>query len=253
VKLREAVHVPNYHSSTRDTPFLTVLVWPSYPQQSYRTSKEEKAMSNFDRTEKLYKNIVLSLIETDWFSSEEYNKLTYLAKNVFDRVRSKCPIFIGVVCGTNAGYELGHQTLDEGLCFPKRFLKKPSSDHLPHDLKTLIDSSIEKTFYLGLFNHLITTNFPTRSEFATVDVEKLFYQWSLQALVADSIMKEYSKHSRLTLPLFESHYQSNIEPILKSQFKMKFWTLGKCKPFFKNLFFAGALLGKQFDSMTYEY
>jgi hypothetical protein len=211
-------------------------------------------MSIFETTETIFKNIVLSFTETQWFSSEEYINSKRIAKDVFAALEPGVKIFIGIVCGTNKGYELGHPELDEGLCFSARFLKKKSTELLSDNLKALTKSIAEKTLYLGLFHHLISTQFPTRSEVKVVDVQKLLHDWSLYALVADNLLKDTAQQqSKLTLPLFEHHYRLNIEPGLKKEFKLRFWTVDKCKSFFKNLFYAGILLGRRFDLMTKEY
>jgi len=209
----------------------------------------------FESIDILYKDIIRTVTEPqNYFSSEEYHVLKQLAYMVFDKVKSKCDLFLGIVRGTNKGNEIGHPGIERAMCFPSRFLKKPSTIDLPDTLRMLIDDVIDSTFYLGLISHLYLHTFPTRSNVERIDIDNLIYKWGLQALIADRLMKTYSKKANdLPRRVFESYYYSKIEPILKKQLKVGFWIRGQCRSYLRNLFFSGARLGMLFDLMTSEY
>jgi len=206
----------------------------------------------FKQITALYENTIKSVSHPqDYFSSDEYYSSKKLGSMVFDRVKSKCQIFLGIVQGSNKGYEIGFPDIERALCFPARFLKEVSTANLPDALREDIDEIIEDTFFLGLICHLFLNTFPTRGDVERVNMDTLVHAWGLKALVADMMMKTYSKElNELPLRVFESYFNSKIKPPLKKQFKLGFWNLGKCHSYFKNLFFSGALLGMHFDLMT---
>jgi hypothetical protein len=207
---------------------------------------------NFERFRALYEDTTKIVSDPqDYFSSEEHHKLSHLAEVVFNKVKPKCEIFIGITEGLGEGSELGRPGIERALCFPKRFLNEPSTDALSNELRVMIDGIIRGTFFLGLMCHLFLWVFPTRDDVKRVNMDDLVYNWALEALIADVKMKEYSKDlNELPLRLFESYFNSTIKPALKKQLRLGFWTLGKCHSYFRNLFFSGARLGMQFDLMT---
>ena len=112
-------------------------------------------MLKFEQLEFLYKETVKSVTDPqDYFSSDEYHTLKHLASTVFDKVKPKCEIFLGIVRGTNKGFDIGRPGIERALCFPGRFLKKSSTATLPHDLRSTVEDIIENTFFLGLMSHL---------------------------------------------------------------------------------------------------
>ena len=206
----------------------------------------------FSQIIELYESTVSSVTDPqDYFSSEEYHNAKRLAALVFNTVKSNCEVFIRIVEGLSEGSEVGHAGIERVLCFPKRFLKKPSVDALSDELRIMIDSIIRDTFLLGLMSHLFLFTFPTRGDAERVDIDGLFYQWLPEALIADRRMKEYNKEiNRLPLRVFESYFSSSIDLVLKEKFRVGFWKRGQCHSFLKNLFFAGARLGMMFDLKT---
>jgi len=210
--------------------------------------------NKFEQLIILYEGTIRSVTDPqEYFSSDEYHRLKQLVHIVFDKVKLKCEIFLGIVRGSNKGSEIGHPGIERALCFPSRFLKESSTATLPTALRVAIDDIIEDTFFLGLVCHLFLWKFPTRGNVERVNMDTLVHTWGLNALVADNMMKTYSKDlNELPRRVFESYFSSKIEPTLKKQFKLGFWNLGKCHSYFRNLFFSGALLGMQFDLTTRE-
>jgi len=50
--------------------------------------------------------------------------------------------------------------------------------------------------------------------------------------------------------LFDNRYSSTCEPLLKNEMRVGFFKRGMCKAFFRNIYWAGALLGVQYDMAT---
>jgi hypothetical protein len=64
-------------------------------------------------------------------------------------------------------------------------------------------------------------------------------------------MNEYSEAANnLPARIFDWYFDEHARSILRESFGLGFWRLGKARSFFKNLYFAGARLGMQFDLAT---
>jgi len=74
----------------------------------------------------------------------------------------------------------------------------------------------------------------------------------LDALVADKIMGKFyqGEGGRMAKDLFDNRYSSTCEPLLKNEMMVGFFKRGMCKAFFRNIYWAGALLGVQYDMAT---
>ncbi len=208
--------------------------------------------TSFEEFAELYKSTVSSVTDPqDYFSSDEYHELKRSAKLVFKKVKPKCDTFIGIVKGLKKGTEIGSPGIERALCFPKRFLNEPSTATLPHTLRETVNDIIEDTFFLGLMCHLFLNKFPTRDNVDRVDMQTLVNAWAPESLVADTMMKAYNKDlNMLPLRIFEFYHGTKIEPVLKKQLKMGFWSRAKCRSYFRNLLFSGARLGMLFDLAT---
>ena len=171
---------------------------------------------HFKQITTLYENTVRLVTDPqDYFSSDEYYNLKQLANLVFERVKMKCAIFLGVVRGLNKGQDMGLPGIESALCFPARFLKEPSTATLPHALTVAINDIIENTFFLGLMSHLFLNTFPTRGNVKQVNMDTLVHTWGLKALVADMTLKTYSRDlNDLPLRVFEYYFTSSIEPTI---------------------------------------
>ena len=219
-------------------------------------TRKERAIplevDEFGQISALYENTIRAVTDPqDYFSSDEYCSLKRLANVVFKRVKSKCATFLGIARGTNKGQDIGVPGVERALCFPVRFLKKPSTAALPDSARVATDDIIENTFLMGLMCHLFLNAFPTRDNTKQVNMDTLVRTWGPKTLVADEMMKTYNKDlNELPLRVFESYFISRIEPTLKKQLRLGFWNLGKCHSYFRNLFFSGTLLGMEFDLMT---
>jgi len=210
---------------------------------------------SFEKLSTLHEENVKALEDyPEYFSSDEYSEEKRLAELVFNKVKSKCEIFLAMVKGPIGSSGIGDTEIERAMrvmCFPVRYLNQPSTAAMPDGPGVVIEDIIEETFFLGLMCHLGLTKFPTRSDVQIVDMDALFDKWILSTLISDTKMRTYDKeYGRVPSHLFESLYRSNIEPVLKEQFGFGFWKRGKSRTFFRNLFFAGACLGMHCDLMT---
>jgi len=207
---------------------------------------------NFEQLSILYEENVKAVENSqEYFSSNKYSEEKRLAKLVFDKVKSKCEIFLAMVKGPIGSSGIDNPEIERVICFPMRFLNQPSTATMPDALQVTIEEAIEETFFLGLRCHLGLTTSPTRSDVGRVNMDTLFNIWILDAVVADTKMKIYNKECcGAPARFFEFFYNSKIEPALKEQFKLGFWKRSKCFSFFRNLFFAGACLGMHCDLVT---
>lgn len=139
----------------------------------------------------------------------------------------------------------------ETLSFPDLFMKQElrKANFLLQELRSLIDTS----FDLGLLYHLFCNQFPTRSNLNRVDFNKLFAQWAPKSLVADVLSRDYDEgNKQFPSTIQRVFFEVRIEPFLKKQLKLGFWTRGKTRSWFRNVFFAGVRLGLLYDLQTKE-
>ena len=74
----------------------------------------------------------------------------------------------------------------------------------------------------------------------------------VKALVADKTMGKFyqGEGAQMAKHLFDIRYSTTFEPLLKQEIKVDFFKRGMCKAFFKNIYWAGALLGVRYDMAT---
>lgn len=210
---------------------------------------------NFEQIVALYIETARSIRDPgEYLESAEYQEAHQLAKIVFDEVKPLCYVFFGLVKGlTNSSELLRWPNYSKVMCFPERFLKRPSITHLPQSLRATLDAILEGSFFLGLLFHLFSWRQPTRAEKEKVNMQELHNRWIPETLVADTRMKQYNQEFHgIPKLLFTSYYDAYIHPALKEQFGLGFWTRAKCRSYFGNLFFSGARLGMVWDVSTAE-
>ena len=192
-------------------------------------------------------------LDPSYLSSSEYQATIRLAELIYERVQPLCETFLSVVKGLDDGSTLHITDYNKVMNFPNRFLKVPSINSLPQNQNVVLEATLEEAFLLGLLFHLIAWTFPTRNHLDRVNTDLLRQSWALEALVADTKMKQYNKELH-NLPELCSKwfYETQIQTRLKDVFKVGFWTRSKWQSFFNNLFFAGARLGLYWDLGTKE-
>jgi hypothetical protein len=140
----------------------------------------------------------------------------------------------------------------KAICFPYRFLGKPSITSLPKQAGDKLSNTLDDIFFAGLNFHFFWATFPTRKEYKNINTDALRGKWLLDALVADKIMGKFyqGEGGRMAKDLFDNRYSSTCEPLLKNEIRVGFFKRGMCKAFFRNIYWAGALLGVQYDMAT---
>lgn len=138
------------------------------------------------------------------------------------------------------------------ICFPYRFLGEPSVSALPKQAGDKLSNTLDAIFFSGLNFHFFWATFPTRKEYKNVDIDALKSKWMLEALIADKTMGKFYQREggQMAKDLFDIRYSTTCEPLLKQEIKVGFFKRGMCKAFFKNIYWAGALLGVQYDMAT---
>lgn len=206
-------------------------------------------LNKFDNAIMFYEEVLSQLPSyRERLSSQEHAKNKTVARKVFEKVASKCEIFLDIVRG-----ESRHNYINfEPICFPRRFLNISSTSQLSNDLKISAEEMLSNIFYLGLAYHLLFMTFPTRANIDKVDLNVLFEKWLPNALVADIQLRPYAKQASDYPNIFFNCYyeKNNIEQYLKKKFKVGYFKRGKCRSNLKNLFFCGALLGLMCDLET---
>lgn len=142
--------------------------------------------------------------------------------------------------------------IEVAICFPYRFLGKPSIFALPKQAGDNLSNTLDDIFFSGLNFHFFWATFPTRKEYKNVDIDALKSKWLLDALLADKTMGKFyqGEGGQMAKDLFDIRYSSTCESLLKEEIKVGFFKRGMCKAFFKNIYWAGALLGVQYDMAT---
>lgn len=137
------------------------------------------------------------------------------------------------------------------ICFPERFLRTRSVDQLGSPVAEQLSEILDRTFFNGLLFHLFTASFPTRDRIPDLNVSALEDEWSINALVASRVMRDYDKEAGGEPSLvFRSLFNEKIEPYPKNVLRVGIWNRGKARSNLKNLYFAGALLGMIADIAT---
>jgi len=206
----------------------------------------------FPQSESLYRDAVRAVSNPgDYFASPEYETLKRQAAEAFSKLEPGLQPFFDVIRGLGDGAPLGHPGIGAALSFPSRFLRTPSVATLPRPLGDLLDTIVKQAFFLGLATHFSLHTFLTRSAIDKVQVASLLKEWFPFSLMASELLSEYSKEANdLPRRIFEWYFDVHAKPALGGSFGLGFWRLGKARSFFRNLYFAGARLGIQFDLST---
>jgi len=205
--------------------------------------------SAFPKTEALYRDAVRAVSDPgDYFASDEHRELSREAAAAFSAFEPSLPAFFDVVRGLDDGRSLG---IGASMCFPSRFLEKPSTRDLPPSSAELLDDLIQQVFFLGLATHYLLHTFPTRSELPNVHVPSLLQEWARHSLMASTHLRHYSRDANdLPRRIYEWWFDAKAKTNLQRTFHFGFWRLAKTRSFLRNLYFAGASLGMHSDLMT---
>ncbi|HEY5561250.1 MAG TPA: hypothetical protein VIK72_05740 [Clostridiaceae bacterium] len=95
-------------------------------------------------------------------------------------------------------------------------------------------------------------NFPTRKNLENVNFDKLLDNWLPYTLIADRQMSGFAKENGgLSEKYFTMFYkEKNFKIILKKNFNLGFFKLGRTSSFFNNIFYCGYMYGMNYDMAT---
>lgn len=204
--------------------------------------------SRIDYTIELYEQLTNNTghFISSFSTGQQLLKRQYTEK-IIERLSTYIIMFLDIVYGKKEikGLELN------ALCFTSRFLKCNSTMDLHEHNRYKLEKIIEDTFYLGLINHFLYYEFPTRNNYETVNYSDIITECIPFFLVAKIQMKEYEKRSEFKpSKIYEYFYKTKIETILKHDLEIGFLKRSLCRSFLKNIFFCGSLLGVKYDQRT---
>ena len=171
-----------------------------------------------------------------------------MARKVTEKAMDSLNGFFDIVLGSSR-YSFPNMS---SMFFPQRFLKVVDTSDLEKEKYDIVDSVLEKCFFLGFIYHFSYYNFPTRANIQDVNFEELVDNWLPETLVANLQMKEYAKEvDGLSEKYFAMFYEEqNFKTILKKNFKLGFFKSLQATSFFNNIFYCGAMYGMKYDMAT---
>ena len=177
------------------------------------------------RAELLYREAIVSVSSPgEYFGSAEYENLRRQAAAAFASLEVPLEVFFDVIAGRADGSRLAHPGIGAALSFPSRFLRETSLKALPRPVQEALDNLMHQNFFFGLVSHFLLNTFPTRSEVEKVDIASLLKEWFPSSLIANELMREYSKAANdLPLRIFEWYFERDAKPVLQGA--APFWVL----------------------------
>jgi len=186
------------------------------------------------------------------FLRPEYQERKTLALRVFALVYSPAAPLIGVVLGLQGSIRPGYPDM-LSLNFIQKAFGVSDVRQLPSDQQERVRAVVSDIFGCGILMQHLFFNFPTRGRLADVDLRSHVEGWAVNALVANQQMKAWDKEAQnLPLIFVRSHFQEDLEPLLKSEWRIGFWRRGQASSLLENIFFAGAQWAIQCDLATVE-
>lgn len=184
--------------------------------------------------------------------SEEYKQRRNASLSAFPLLISIALPFLNSAKYLDKANEIPIPDYGQATCFPSRFLGKSSIDDFPNQVGEKLSNAIDIIFFSGINFHLFWATSPTRKEFKKVNAQELKSKWLLEAILADRTMKNFypGEGGAMSKDVFEKYYSKFCMSILKNDLKIGFFNRGICKSFFRNIYWAGALLGVQYDIAT---
>ena len=185
-------------------------------------------------------------------SSEEYRERREFTLCAYPVVLRIAAPFLGATKNIDVANSIGIPDYGKAICFPYRFLGQPSVSALPRQAGDNLSNTLDDVFFSGLNFQFFWATFPTRNQCKNVDEDALKSRWLLEALLADRTMRRFyqGEGDQMAKNLFDIRYSTICEPLLKQEIKVGFFKRGVCKAFLRNIYWAGALLGAQYDMAT---
>jgi hypothetical protein len=184
-----------------------------------------------------------------FFESGEQQTLRETGRKVSDFLDSVCQRYLAVVRGLDDGTGVGVPGIE--VNFPARLWKGKGRSALDANQAAVFDDLVTETFFLGLATHFVLQIADTRPETHRVDPETLLGQFLMPSLAAHTVEGTYDRmNGGIPSAILGHHVASTIRPHLKKVLRLGFWAGGKALSNFKNLFWAGVLLGMLWDTAT---
>jgi hypothetical protein len=153
--------------------------------------------------------------------------------------------FLSICTGNRPG-----SPFSESLCFPRRFC---GGSWKSQDVAESCSKSIQEVFDFGFLVHFAFTEFPTRTNFQTVDPEKFLNKWLPESLLAVVKIRNYSVKIVPQVPIeevFTSWYEKVVKNLVKSSWKIGLLKRSRVRSYFRATFFTGLALAFEYDLAT---
>jgi len=160
---------------------------------------------------------------------------------------------LSLIKGLSAGATGVERAVQSVLCFFPKFFRVETISQLPESTARQLIDAIDQTHFLGLASHLVLCNHPHRHEIESLDRSQLYYKFLKVSGKADAEMRAYNKNlNGIPEAVFQQQFRESVEPLLKNELKVGFWKMGKLRSHFRNIFFAGTILGVLADTQASE-
>jgi len=176
-----------------------------------------------------------------------YEQTKQVANAIYCKIEPDCEKFVAVIEGKQEVMIEGYSSL---MCFPRRFLKVMSTSDLHSLQRVPLEEKLEKTFSIGLVSYWFNMGFPTRNDYMNVDFNAHIAKWLRDSVIADHKLKGWAKEYGEVEREFRHLYDVEVEPVLKSVFKVGLLKSGVYRSYFRNIFYAGVLLPLSIDLAT---
>jgi hypothetical protein len=193
------------------------------------------------------------VVVTDVRQSDDFIHKRGESNTVFETLRPLGESFLSLVKGLLPGVTGPERTARGVLCFFPKFMGVRSITDLPGQTAERVGHVIDETYSLGLASHLILFNHSRRHGIPKLNTILLYQKFLVFAGAADAQMRQYNRN-RYSMPgdIFQVQFTGHVEPLMKAEFSIGFLKMGKIRLHFRNLFFAGILLGLIADTEVSE-
>jgi hypothetical protein len=203
---------------------------------------------DFTHWSKLWKSFASMIITPDSFSRILTTDKETEVQLVYEKIKPICKEFVNIVIGNCESRYFPEMTI--AVCY-NRLLKGEKINNLHEEKRELIIKLLQDTFYLGIFSHLYCCNFPTRELVEKVDINRLQESWEFDAIQPTTVMGYYGDPKNpILMDIWKYHFENEVANVIKQQFNIGAFAMGKHRQFFKSLYIAGALLVMSFDLAT---
>lgn len=217
----------------------------------YKSTKGRTQMTiqeDFAHWSKLWKSYASKIITPDSLSRILTTDKEREVKLVYENIKPICKEFINIVIGNCESRYFPEVTI--AVCY-SRLLKGERINNLHEEQRRLIIKLLQEAFYLGIFSHLYCFHFPTRELVDKVDINRLQKSWEIDTIEPTTVMGYYGDPKNpILMDVWKYHFETEVLNVIKQQFNIGFFAMGKHRQFFKSLYIAGALLVMSHDLAT---